>query len=179
MLTGCPNTGLLATSRERLGVPGEQTYRLAPLGTVDEGVELFEQRSREQDASFRLDAADRAVVERICVLLDAMPLAIELAAARTTVLTPSEILDGLERRLTSLRSRSEALSPRQRSLDALLDWSYELSEPRRAGGPPPAVGLRRRVRPRHRGARRRLGRAYRATTFPSSCGRSSRSRWPS
>ena len=97
LLAGCPDVGILATSRERLGVPGEQTYLLAPLAGAGEGVELFEERAREHDVSFRLADADRSVVEQICALLDVMPLAIELAAARTTVLTPREILDGLQR----------------------------------------------------------------------------------
>ena len=68
-------------------------------------------------------------MQEICRRLDGMPLAIELAAARSTVLTPSEILDSIRDRLASLRRRDGAVHERQRTLHGLIDWSYELLDP--------------------------------------------------
>lgn len=129
VLAGCPETALLATSRERLGVGGEHTFAVAPLPLNQDCVDLFVDRARRRDSSLHLDDDDRAVALEICRRLDGLPLAIELAAARANVLTPAEILAGLEGRLASLRRRDDASVERQRTLRALLDWSYDLLDP--------------------------------------------------
>jgi predicted ATPase len=111
----CPNLALLVTSRERLNVRGEVPYYVAPLADGD-AVALFSARSG-------LEADD--AVARLCRALDNLPLAIELAAARTSVLSPAQILDRLSRRLDLLKGGRDA-DPRQATLRATIEWSYEL-----------------------------------------------------
>jgi predicted ATPase len=118
---------LLATSRERLDVDGEQVIVVPPLSADDEGsaaVELFTRRAAELDSTFTLNEEDRAVVARLCRRLDGMPLAIELAAARSSVLSPEELLAGIEDRFALLHGGRRR--QRQRTLEATLDWSYNL-----------------------------------------------------
>ncbi len=129
VLADCPATGLLATSRERLGVAGEHTLAVTPLPLTEDCVDLFVDRAHRRDSTLRLDGDDRTVALAICRRLDGMPLAIELAAARANVLTPAEILASLDDRLASLRRRDDAVAERQRTLKALLDWSYDLLDP--------------------------------------------------
>jgi predicted ATPase/class 3 adenylate cyclase len=129
LLAGCPATGLLATSRERLGVAGEHTFGVAPLPLTDECVDLFFERAQQRDSTLRLGGDDRAVALEICRRLDGLPLAIELAAARTNVLALTEIVAGLRDRLASLGRRDNAVAERQRTLKALVDWSYDLLDP--------------------------------------------------
>ena len=126
VLADCPDTALLTTSRERLGVRGEHTVAVEPLPLTDECVDLFLDRARARDSAFHLDDADRAVMLDICRRLDGMPLGIELAAARANVLSPAEILEGLGRRLASLGRRDDAVTERQRTLRGLIAWSYDL-----------------------------------------------------
>ncbi|HEU4948607.1 MAG TPA: LuxR C-terminal-related transcriptional regulator [Kribbella sp.] len=122
LLAACPGTTVLATSRERLGVPGEQTVLLPPLAADSDAVELFTDRARAVDPSFAADSGD---VSDVCARLDGMPLAIELAAARIGSLG----LDGLR---TALGDRLRLLAggrgadPRHRSLGAVIGWSHDL-----------------------------------------------------
>jgi predicted ATPase len=115
LLTTCPNLVLLVTSRELLRIRGEVEYAVPPLAE-SEAVELFCARAR-------LDA-DGTIAE-LCRRLDDMPLAVELAAARTSVLTPAQILERVSQRLDLLRGGRDA-DPRQHTLRATIEWSYEL-----------------------------------------------------
>jgi predicted ATPase len=129
VLSECPSAGLLATSRERLGVPGEHAYVLSPLPVSKDCVDLFLDRARARDASVVVGDEDGALVLEICRRLDGMPLAIELAAARANVLSAHEILDGIRVRPAALGRRDDALVVRQRTLRGLIDWSYALLDP--------------------------------------------------
>jgi predicted ATPase len=100
----CPEVSILATSREPLGVPGEQVIRIPSLQRTD-AVELFLLRAAAADSAFDSSGADHDVIAAICDRVDGIPLAIELAAARTTSLTPTEILDNLDDRLRLLRKQ--------------------------------------------------------------------------
>jgi predicted ATPase len=111
----------LTTSRERLAVAGEHEYAVPALG-VEESVSLFSLRAREVNHGFE---PDRDVTD-ICRRLDGLPLAIELAAARTKVLTPAQILGRLESRLELLTSGARDAPERQRTLRSTIEWSYEL-----------------------------------------------------
>ncbi len=126
----CRDIGILATTREPLGLVGEQVWRLAPLitagSTITPAAQLFAERARAVRADFRLDATNTSVVTAICDRLDGLPLGIELAAARAGVLSPREILQGLDDRFRLLRHRDRTVPERQRTLEALLDWSHQL-----------------------------------------------------
>jgi predicted ATPase/class 3 adenylate cyclase len=115
LLAGCPNLKLLVTSRELLRVQGEVGYPVPPLADP-EAVELFCARARIEP--------DETVAE-LCRRLDNLPLAVELAAARTSVLTPAQIVERLGGRLDLLKGGRDA-DPRQQTLRATIEWSYEL-----------------------------------------------------
>jgi predicted ATPase len=115
LLPGCPNLTLLVTSRELLRVQGEVEYEVPPLASP-EAVSLFCERSR-------LEASED--VAELCARLDDLPLALELAAARTKVLSPRQILEHLAEGLDLLRGGRDA-DPRQRTLRATIEWSYGL-----------------------------------------------------
>ena len=114
----CPNLRLLATSRERLRVRGETEYAVPPLAETD-AVTLFCDRAE-------LDRDD--TIAELCRRLDDLPLAVELAAARTSVLTPAEILARLSKRLDLLKGGRDA-DPRQATLRATIEWSHDLLTP--------------------------------------------------
>jgi predicted ATPase len=114
----CPNLRLLVTSRERLRVRGEVEYPVPPLATA-EALELFCARSGL--------ATDERIAD-LCRRLDDLPLAVELAAARTSVLSPAQILERLSRRLDLLRGGRDA-EARQQTLRATIEWSHELLRP--------------------------------------------------
>ena len=122
---------MLATSRERLDVDGELAMQVPPLSTDDDAgsaaVELYAQRAVAVNSSFTLTDENRSVVAQLCRRLDGMPLAIELAAARSTVMSPEELLAGIEDRFQLLHGGRRR--QRQRTLEATLDWSYDLLEP--------------------------------------------------
>jgi predicted ATPase/class 3 adenylate cyclase len=120
LLATCPNLKLLVTSRELLGVPGEQAYPVPPL-EPDDGTELFLARARAALPGF---VSDEAVPE-LCTRLEQLPLALELAAARVRVISPGRLLDRLSSRLDLLKAGRGA-DPRQRTLRATIEWSYEL-----------------------------------------------------
>jgi predicted ATPase/DNA-binding SARP family transcriptional activator len=138
LLQACPNLQILATSREVLGVTGEVPYRVPPLSvpeagpsqslenlTRSEAVRLFLERAVTAPAGFTLTDGNAPWVAQICQQLDGLPLAIELAAARVRALPVEEIAARLADRFRLLRGSRTAL-PRQQTLRALMDWSYDL-----------------------------------------------------
>ena len=120
VLIASPGSVLLATSRERLRVQGEQLYPVPTLGPKD-GVDLFVARARALDPAF----AANGMVAELCARLDNLPLALELAAARTTLFTPTQLLDRVAQRLDLLQAGRD-VDPRQRTLRTTIDWSYGL-----------------------------------------------------
>ena len=137
VLLSADDIRILATSREPLGLPEEARYRLPPLAlprpedpealgprAQAEAVTLFVERARQLNPDLALDGEAGAVVARLVQRLDGMPLAIELAAARVEALGLGQLLDRLDDRL--LMSANRAAPARQRSLDAAVDWSYQL-----------------------------------------------------
>lgn len=139
LLSRCVGLRMLATSREPLRVPGEQVYLVAPLPTPPTGrdlsldtlgrnpaVALFVSRAGEHQPGFRLTPENAQTIARICRRLDGIPLAIELAAAQVTALTAGQIAERLDDRFRLLRSAARTARPRQQTLQALMDWSYDL-----------------------------------------------------
>ena len=120
LLSVCPNLVVLVTSRERLRVSGEQTYPVPPLAETD-GVTLFAARARAVDPSFTPTEA----VAELCVRLDSLPLALELAAGRTALFSPTQLLERISERLDLLKGERDA-DPRQQTLRATIEWSYDL-----------------------------------------------------
>ncbi len=125
------DTRVLATSREGLGIPGEQLVAVAPLDSAA-AVELFAERARAGSWTFDLDAA-RAEVEEVCRRLDGLPLAIELAAARTRSLTPAQLLSRLDDHLRLLGGGRRTSAERHRTLRTTVQWSYDLLSPAQQG----------------------------------------------
>jgi predicted ATPase len=115
LLGACPNLRMLVTSRERLRVQGEVEYAVPPLAE-SEAVQLFCSRSQLK--------ADETIAE-LCRRLDDLPLAVELAAARTSVLSPVQVLERLSKRLDLLKGGRD-VDPRQATLRATIEWSYDL-----------------------------------------------------
>lgn len=137
LLQRCSGLGVLATSREPMRVPGEDILALGPLPTpaavyepaeakVSPSVRLFLDRALAARPEFQIDLDTLGPVVGICRRLDGLPLAIEIAAARTAVLDPTAILSGLDNMYRFLRSNDRSLPERQRTMQALLDWSYRL-----------------------------------------------------
>jgi predicted ATPase/DNA-binding CsgD family transcriptional regulator len=121
---------VIATSRQPLGVPGEQVWRVSGLSGEDGAVDLFIDRAREASTSFDPDGPGvRENVSRICEWLDGMPLAIELAAARVRVLSVSQIVQRLQVDATLLRHTARTAPERHRTMDAMLEWSHRMLEP--------------------------------------------------
>ncbi|MFE9565145.1 BTAD domain-containing putative transcriptional regulator [Streptomyces sp. NPDC006487] len=131
VLARCPGVQILATSREPLGVPGETLRPVDPLPDPV-ALRLLDDRGAAARAGFSVDDDPAAAVE-ICRRLDGMPLAIELAAARLRLLTPRQIADRLDDRFRLLTGGSRTHLPRQQTLRAVVDWSWDLlDEPERA-----------------------------------------------
>lgn len=139
LLAACPNLRLLATSRAPLRLRWEHVYRVTPLAVPPlrplpepeelarvPSVALFCERARAIDAGFLLTKANAVAVAQICSQLDGLPLAIELAAARSDVYPPVEVLARLRRNFELLSGGAADLPARQRSLLAAFDWGYEL-----------------------------------------------------
>ena len=122
---GCPDVRVLATSREGLGVGSEQLIAVAPLEPSGPGVELFDERASAVSPTFD-PFASRADVEEICRRLDGVPLAIELAAARTTSLSPADLVERLDDRLRLLTGGRRNSVERHRTMRATIMWSYDL-----------------------------------------------------
>ncbi len=139
LLTQCPRLQIVATSREPLGLTGEQIWTvpllsvpsaepasLAALLMEFESIRLFVDRARVVQADFALDEQNALAVAQICRRLDGIPLAIELAAARVNTLTPAQLAVQLDDRFNLLVAGNRTAWPRQQTLRALLDWSYDL-----------------------------------------------------
>ena len=139
LLMACPRLKVLVTSRAVLHVSGEQEYLVPPLpgpdlrqpASVDAlsqyaAVQLFVQRARDVRPEFRLTTENTPAVAEICARLDGLPLAIELAAARTKLLAPQALLTRLESRLTLLTGGAWDRPARQRTLRHTMRWSYDL-----------------------------------------------------
>jgi predicted ATPase/class 3 adenylate cyclase/Tfp pilus assembly protein PilF len=140
LLRRCPGVGLLTTSREALGITGEQCYRVPSLSSPAvsrqprsaasivsfEAVQLFVDRAALARTDFTLTDTNATAVASICARLDGIPLAIELAAARVRLLTPDEIDARLNERFRLLTGGARTALPRQQTLRSLIDWSYDL-----------------------------------------------------
>jgi predicted ATPase/transcriptional regulator with XRE-family HTH domain len=139
LLVACPALAILATSRRPLGVPGELEYLLVPLSIPETGhaqdlerlarfeaIDLFVQRTRAISAEFRLTEHNAAAVAEICRRLDGLPLAIELAAARSRALPPAALLARLGRRLPIPTGAPISAAERQQTLEHTIAWSYAL-----------------------------------------------------
>lgn len=136
LLEQCPTLKILATSRQRLGVSGEHVLIVSPLSypeTIEigpddvpdyEAMQLFADRAREASMDWALDPESAPHVARICAAVDGLPLAIELAAARTRVLTVAQIADRLDQQLALLGGSTRG-DDRHRALKATIDWSYD------------------------------------------------------
>lgn len=145
LLDGCPELVILTTSREPLGIAGEVVVPVAPLPVPDEqpqydvpvlacvdAIGLFVERARAVAPSFALTGANAQDVVRICRKLDGIPLALELAAARTRLLSAGQIAERLDHAFRVLGGGSRTAPPRQQTLRATLDWSYGLLSPAEA-----------------------------------------------
>jgi predicted ATPase/DNA-binding SARP family transcriptional activator/class 3 adenylate cyclase len=137
ILQGCPGVRVLATSREGLGVLGERIVALGPLPLPDitddgseradsEAILLFAERAASARAGFTLDDANLGTVAEICLRLDGIPLAIELAAARVTAMSPAEISAHLDERFRLLTGGQRGRVERHQTLRATVEWSYAL-----------------------------------------------------
>jgi predicted ATPase/transcriptional regulator with XRE-family HTH domain len=143
LLKHCPNLKILATSREALGILGEIVYHMPSLGLPDiqqtlehfreyESVRLFEERARLAQHDFQLTMENASSVGQICSRLDGIPLAIELAAARVNMFSTTQIAARLDDRFHLLTGGSRTALPRQQTLRASIDWSWNLiSDPER------------------------------------------------
>ena len=142
LLAGCPDLKVLATSRVRLRLRGEREFAVPPLDLPDPGrlppieelaevgaVRLFVARARDARPVFALTAANAPAVAEVCHRLDGLPLALELAAARTNVLPPAALLTRLERRLPLLTGGARDAPERQRTLRTTIAWSHDLLTP--------------------------------------------------
>jgi len=137
LLSSCPRLTVLATTREDLRIPGETIFQVNPmvlpgentpleLFLEAEAVQLFTARAVAARRLFELTQENRPAVQQICSQLDGIPLAIELAAARINIFTPQQIAEHLTDRFQLLTSGSRTALPRHKTLEAAMDWSYEL-----------------------------------------------------
>ncbi len=137
LLRSCPNLALLATSREPLGIDGERVYRVPSLGIPADGdepaairaceaVRLLEDRAVAHGVTLSWDQETASVTGRVCRRLDGIPLAVELAAARLRVMSVAELDTRLDQRFALLTGGLRAAAPRQQTLRAMVDWSWEL-----------------------------------------------------
>lgn len=139
LLRGCPELHVLATSREPVGIDGEVAWRVPSLAVPDPeraasiadlagnpSVQLFVERAMTAQPRFALTARNAPAVAQICQRLDGIPLALELAAARIEALTAEQLALRLDQRFRLLTGGSRASLPRQQTLQAALDWSYDL-----------------------------------------------------
>jgi predicted ATPase/class 3 adenylate cyclase len=139
ILRDCPNVSILATSREALALVGEAVYQMPSLAvpetlkdiTADTAlrygaVALFDARARSANNRFSLSDENAQTVAEICKRLDGIPLAIELAAARLKVLSPQQLSKKLDERFRVLTGGDRGALPRQQTMRALIDWSYDL-----------------------------------------------------
>jgi predicted ATPase/class 3 adenylate cyclase len=138
ILHSCPNTNIIVTSRQALDVVGEIVYNVGTLAVPPEGTEsatpalgysavkLFVERSNAASSRFTLTDGNAAIVAHICRRLDGIPLALELAAAKMAVLSLKQLSEKLDERFRLLSQTSSNRLPRQQTLRALIDWSFDL-----------------------------------------------------
>ena len=139
LLVRCPGVRVLATSREALRIAGETRWTVPTLSVPGpapsysvaslsgyEAVSLFTERATARQPSFRIDSSNATAVVEVCRRMDGLPLAVELAAARVDVLTPMQIAERLRDFSHLLTGGERGSSPRQRTLEATLEWSYDL-----------------------------------------------------
>ncbi len=139
LLLTCPKLKVIATSREALNCIGEQTYRIPPLTLPDpdhkytpeqltqyESVRLFIERALAVNPNFRVTNENSTALAEVCLRLDGIPLAVELAATRTKILSVEKIYERLDDRFNLLTGGKRTALPRQQTLRALIDWSYDL-----------------------------------------------------
>lgn len=147
LLRDCPNVNVIASSRQALGIAGERLYALPALANPSRresaritrfdaarfpAIALFVERAIAVARDFTLTDENAPFVAEVCRRLDGIPLAIELAAARVRVLAPRQLRDQLDERFRLLTGGRRDALPRQRTLRALIDWSYDLlDEPER------------------------------------------------
>ena len=134
LLSRLAGATVLASSREGLGIRGERLYQVPSLRTTDDGssseaARLFIDRATAVSPRLVLTAEAKTQIDRICRLLDGIPLAIELAAARMRILSPTQIAERLDDRFRLLTGGARAALPRQQTLEAAIDWSYRLLSP--------------------------------------------------
>jgi non-specific serine/threonine protein kinase len=142
LLRACPALQILATSREALGIGGETAWQVPSLGLPDpqhlpppetladcEAVRLFAERARAVQPAFALGERNAEAVAQLCVRLDGIPLALELAAACLRGLTVEQVAARLDRRFRLLTGGSRTALPRQQTLRATVEWSYSLLSP--------------------------------------------------
>ncbi len=145
LLHACPRLKIIASSREALGIAGETVYRVPSLALPDESdptpkalahsesVQLFVERASAANPRFSLTDQNALAVAQICRRLDGIPLALELAAARLTAFSAEQVASRLDDRFRLLTGGSRTALPRQQTLRALIDWSYDLlTEPERS-----------------------------------------------
>jgi predicted ATPase/class 3 adenylate cyclase/DNA-binding CsgD family transcriptional regulator len=125
LMRRCPHVVVLATSREPLGVDGEVTWRVPPLD-ADAAAELFADRARQVRPALALEGGAHDAVDEICQRVEGIPLAIELAAARTRVMAVEQIAESLRERFTLLGTGRRTSLARQQTLEASLGWSHDL-----------------------------------------------------
>jgi non-specific serine/threonine protein kinase len=134
LLHACPHLKILASSREALGIAGETVFRVPSLSLPEpssqalldyEATRLFIDRAAKAEPRFRLTDHNASSIAQICARLDGIPLAIELAAARVKLFTPEQIAERLDDRFKLLTGGSRTALPRQQTLRALIDWSYQ------------------------------------------------------
>ncbi len=134
ILRSCSQVKVIASSREALGVDGETVYRVPSLSLPDassdalmgfESTRLFIERATKAEPRFHLTDHNASAIAQICYRLDGIPLAIELAAARVKIFTPEQIAERLDDRFKLLTGGSRTALPRQQTLRALIDWSYQ------------------------------------------------------
>lgn len=142
LLSYCPNLKIISTSRESFNIQGETIYRVPPLTMPEkirnesfeslceyESVKFFYDRAVTINAKFELTRENIFAIAELCKKLDGIPLAIELASKRVNVLTAEKILERLDDRFKLLTSGSSTALPRQKTLRAMIDWSYDLLNP--------------------------------------------------
>ena len=138
MMRSCPRVSVLVTSREPVGISGEHVFRVPPMAVPPadlaapgelaafESVQLFTQHAAMHTQGFVLNDANAAAVASVCVRLDGIPLALELAAARLGSLSVPEVSSRLDQRFRLLTRGSRTALPRHQTLRGLIDWSYDL-----------------------------------------------------
>lgn len=139
LLQSCTQLQMLVTSRERLGIPGEQVYRVPSLTLPDmrrtlsltavqscEAVRLFVERARLNRPEFALTKENAPAVATLCARLDGIPLALEIAAAQVRSLSVADIVDRVNARFDQVTGGYRSVLPRHQTLRALTDWSYDM-----------------------------------------------------